>query len=214
MKPRCCICTPGCAGVDADLDGGVACMVECAPCLHGCPAPADVGCCRDELVPVLSLWEPWASAVGRTKWIETRSWAPRLLAGSDVFIAAAAARKPLRDIAIAAPHLLDELTGAGVAAHDLPFGHLVSRVCLVDAVPTEYVWHNDALGPRWRFVDGGRVEIPTRELRWGDYTPGRWAWLFDNDVHHFDPPVPFKGGQGLTKRVSLAQLEEATTGGR
>jgi hypothetical protein len=36
------------------------------------------------------------------------------------------------------------------------------------------------------------------QLPYGDFTPGRWAWLLA-DVEPVDPPVPFVGGQGLTK---------------
>lgn len=33
---------------------------------------------------------------------------------------------------------------------------------------------------------------------YGDFTPGRFAWLLA-DIKPVDPPVPFKGGQGLTR---------------
>ena len=181
-------------------------MVECAPCVHGCPAADGASCCGDEPIPVLTLWEPWASAVGRTKWVETRSWAPRLTAGADLLIAASASRKPMREIAETAPRLIDDLLVAGVGKTVVPFGHIVSRARLVDAVPTDLVDHNDALKVSWRFVDG-RVQISSRERRWGDFTPGRWAWLL-RDVRHFDIPVPFSGGRGLSKRVSLNELQK------
>lgn len=45
MTPPCCLCPPGCAGVD----GEPACVVECAVCLHGCPAPAGEPCCEDDM---------------------------------------------------------------------------------------------------------------------------------------------------------------------
>lgn len=38
----------------------------------------------------------------------------------------------------------------------------------------------------------------TDQLLYGDFAPGRFAWLLA-DVVPVDPPVPFKGGQGLTK---------------
>lgn len=38
----------------------------------------------------------------------------------------------------------------------------------------------------------------TDQRPYGDFTPGRYAWLLA-DIVPVDPPVPFKGGQGLTK---------------
>lgn len=46
--------------------------------------------------------------------------------------------------------------------------------------------------------DDGRQTDITDQLPYGDFTPGRFAWLLA-DVEPVDPPVPFKGGQGLTK---------------
>lgn len=42
------------------------------------------------------------------------------------------------------------------------------------------------------------TEIVTDQRPYGDYSPGRYAWLLA-DVVAVDPPVPFKGGQGLTR---------------
>ena len=36
------------------------------------------------------------------------------------------------------------------------------------------------------------------QLPYGDYSPGRWAWLLA-DIEPVDPPVPFRGGQGLSR---------------
>lgn len=55
-------------------------------------------------------------------------------------------------------------------------------------------------GRSWSLVldHEGRVSDLTDQLPYGDFTPGRYAWLLA-DVVPVDPPVPFKGGQGLTK---------------
>jgi hypothetical protein len=37
---------------------------------------------------------------------------------------------------------------------------------------------------------------PRHELIFGDYTPGRYAWLTRNMIR-FEAPVPFRGKQGL-----------------
>lgn len=44
----------------------------------------------------------------------------------------------------------------------------------------------------------GRVRLVESQRPYGLFVPGRYAWLLA-DVVPVDPPVPFKGGQGLTK---------------
>lgn len=39
----------------------------------------------------------------------------------------------------------------------------------------------------------------TDQRPYGDFTPGRFAWLLA-DIVPVDPPVPFKGGQGLSRK--------------
>jgi hypothetical protein len=41
------------------------------------------------------------------------------------------------------------------------------------------------------------------EEPYGDFTPGRFAWLL-TDIQPLPEPVPFKGGQGLTKEWEAA----------
>lgn len=59
----------------------------------------------------------------------------------------------------------------------------------------DHVTGSDALrsdGPLPAEIDA------TPQLPFGDFAPGRFAWLLDN-ITPLDVPVPFKGGQGLTK---------------
>jgi hypothetical protein len=44
----------------------------------------------------------------------------------------------------------------------------------------------------------GAVRLVEDQRPYGLFEPGRYAWILA-DVEHVDPPVPFKGGQGLTK---------------
>jgi hypothetical protein len=105
------------------------------------------------------------------------------------------------------------LTKLGERPIMLPLGAIVATCALVDVVPIrERQWpepeglvrpyitvHPD--GSRllkWqRHLSKVGVNI-TDQLPYGDYSPGRYAWLLA-DVVPVDPPVPFKGGQGLTK---------------
>lgn len=99
-----------------------------------------------------------------------------------------------------------------------PLGAIVATCTLRDVVPVE----NLAVNDRWaesvpeRFkgwlqydtnppivvpglLPSQRITVVDRDQRpYGDFTPGRFAWLLD-DVKPVDPPVPFRGGQGLTK---------------
>jgi hypothetical protein len=45
-------------------------------------------------------------------------------------------------------------------------------------------------------ADGATWEITPRERAFGDYTPGRYAWLL-KDVRHLPAPMAAKGKLGL-----------------
>lgn len=87
----------------------------------------------------------------------------------------------------------------------MPLGAIVATCTLVDVVPMVGTNDIDMNGPYLR-VDDEHLWLavdPTsgfvdRQRPYGDFTPGRFAWLLA-DVVPVDPPVPFKGGQGLTR---------------
>jgi len=62
----------------------------------------------------------------------------------------------------------------------LPRGVIVATCNLVDCRPTDEMTQ-------------GEIEF---EKHFGDFTPGRYAWILD-DVKPLDVPVPAKGKQGL-----------------
>lgn len=102
----------------------------------------------------------------------------------------------------------------------LPLGAIVATCVVADVVPVfdglsgqkpprHYLMdceHEGHLphqeGGLWLFGPGRpNYGMPTRvqtERPFGDFAPGRFAWLLDN-VQALDEPVPFKGAQGLTK---------------
>src|SRR3954466_13347819 len=127
----------------------------------------------------LTLMQPWATliAVG-AKRVETRSWATAyrgpLAIHASVRLPAAAralfAREPF------APAFRQ----AGILrAEDFPLGKVLA-VC--------------------RLVECQRITVENwpaePEASFGDYTPGRWAWLLD-DVELLEEPVPARGKLGL-----------------
>ena len=76
----------------------------------------------------LSLWQPWASAMGRGKTIETRSWpAPADLIGRRV--AFHAAKRPMNAEARAVAEMLVDSGIYSVLAR--PYGAIVSHGLLV-----------------------------------------------------------------------------------
>jgi activating signal cointegrator 1 len=127
-------------------------------------------------VKAFSLWQPWATAIWlRWKLVETRHWYTNY-------------RGPL------AIHAAKRWTGeerefwtemCGIEAldpadYDMPFGAVIATVRLVDVVRTEQL----------------AARISEREERWGNYSDGRYGFVFD-DVVPLAEPIPFKGAQGF-----------------
>jgi hypothetical protein len=151
----------------------------------------------------LSLWQPWASLlVAGAKLVETRGWLT-------------AHRGPL--LIHATKHWTPDLWGIcqaepfhstlcrigfprqiGKPDRGLPLGCIIGRVDVVACVSTSIVdvcpiaafvgWtaHLDIPRPR--------VTISAAERAFGNYGPGRFAFLCENPVR-FDKPVPCRGRQ-------------------
>jgi hypothetical protein len=126
-------------------------------------------------LPCISLWQPWASLVGRGKGIETRHWPtkPRALLG----IHAAKTRK-MMDMCDEEPFHSCLFTGAN-ALEDLPFGAVVAVCKLAACVKTETL-----------------TDISATERAFGDYTPGRYGWILE-DIELLRTPFVVRGGQGF-----------------
>ncbi len=128
----------------------------------------------------LSLWQPWASFVmlGH-KMNETRSW-PTNYRG-ELAIQAAKNRSALADadsiLEEAGFDLTDRTTEGGT---NWQLGSILCVVELVDCVPTEKI----------------RDGLSRRERAMGDYSDGRFAWLFEN-IRRLKGVVPIRGFQGV-----------------
>ena len=170
----------------------------------------------------ISLWQPWASLIAcGVKQFETRSWAPpRSLIGTTIAIHAA--KKVDRGAAEFAQDLIygqhepggfelaerlersydrtpDRLFGA--------FGHATMPVgCVVCTVTLDAAFQlgEKAVGTTvpaaytMRRITSRAMPacFTVRYDPWGDYAPGRWAWLLSN-VRPINPPAPVKGAQGF-----------------
>jgi hypothetical protein len=108
----------------------------------------------------------------------------------------------------------------------VPLGAVVATATLVDVVPIggptsfstgifegetpptagmDVIVHHEALGdwaPERLVLDrwNGPTEDVSHELPWGDFTPGRFAYLL-TDVRKLDVPIPARGRQGLWEWV-------------
>lgn len=136
----------------------------------------------------LSLWQPWATLlVSGRKRVETRSWPIRHRGPLLIH----AAKKWTQELSTMA---LDEPFRSALEGCKVEFGSIIGRVTVRECYPTERVNLMDAdcgLG-----VSGNVLSIGTTEAAFGDYSPGRFAFLCVESVA-FDTPIPFRGMQGL-----------------
>lgn len=118
----------------------------------------------------LTLTQPWATLVisGRKR-VETRSWSTSI---RDRIAIHAAKSMPWWAIEVAVEFGLD--------AHLLPRGAVLGTVAIADVLPTEEI----------------RDALSDQELAYGEYSPGRFAWLLE-DPHALETPVPSTGALGF-----------------
>lgn len=146
----------------------------------------------------LSLTQPWATLVTLSaKRIETRSWntsyrgqmAIHASKGLPGWVADAVRREPMFGIVMG-----DLFDPSRLTLGDLPRGCIIATCELVSV---KFITA-DAVGWNWIGPTGRRFdyEITDQERAFGDYTPGRYAWLLA-DVRPLDAPVPAKGALGL-----------------
>jgi len=167
----------------------------------------------------LTIRQPWATLIALgVKTIETRSWrAPKALIGQRVAIHAGKALPPFG--LQLGPWTIVDTPGRWVASdcdrglvRDLPLGAVVAVATLADCVPMvgpEEVgpdgWPDD--GPVFE-VDGENLHLwPFNaascdasdygdQLPYGDFRPGRWAWML-TDIDQLLDPIPATGKQGV-----------------
>ncbi len=132
----------------------------------------------------LSLWQPWSTLMSiGAKRIETRGWSTKYR-GPLVIQAAKRFTQDERHLCMQEPFFTALLEGGIKTLRDLPLGALVCVVDLVDVVPTGPTLFSDA------------IRIPPLELPFGNYAPGRFAWMTEN-LRRFKEPIPWKGRQQL-----------------
>lgn len=160
---------------------------------------------------VLSLWQPWATlmAIGAKRW-ETRSWATKYT-GLVAIHASKRNTREIRELAGRGPFA----EALGDLAAQLPFGKVVAIGRLFRCHAAE-----DIGGEMERrlMTNAGNEEPDViqqltayrRELAFGDYAPGRFAWQFV-EVQPLRFPIPLRASQGLfhASRDLRTELAEA-----
>ncbi|MEN6566365.1 MAG: ASCH domain-containing protein [Veillonellales bacterium] len=142
----------------------------------------------------ITILQPWASLIAcGAKKIETRSWATKyrgpiaIHAGLKVYTRAADTRT-----------IAQALCNGGIPmARNLPVGAVIAIAELVECL--------EILGSHTIVGEPGEIIVPavlkngyfvdSKEFAFGDYTPGRYAWLLANARPI--KPVPAKGKQRL-----------------
>jgi hypothetical protein len=130
----------------------------------------------------LTLYEPWATLMARgAKMIETRSWHPRGLRRRQIAIHASKTFKPeQRRLCMLNPffHAL------GPDLDRVLQGQTLGRILAISTM----------LG--WDSTDHLASKLSDRELAFGDYTPGRYGWVF-LDTIRLPHPISCRGARML-----------------
>jgi hypothetical protein len=129
-------------------------------------------------VRALSLWQPWASLMGRGKTVETRSW-ETLYRGRVAIHATQALSTETRGLVEEEPfrQALGRLPWTA-----LPRGAVVAVATLVDCRRTQFM----------------AEQVSEDEWAFGDFSPNRFAWIFDPESFVILPkPILAKGARGL-----------------
>lgn len=169
----------------------------------------------------ITLWQPWASLVAiGAKTIETRSWATKYRGPLAIH---AAARLTAIGYRTGAYTVVSDADLAAIPDNRflvrwpeaqsldptepwryLHTGAVVATCTLVDVVPMQSFAQHDHDGPHLLVEPGYDLALWTPEARtiveaqrpYGDFAPGRYAWLLE-DVQALPEPVPARGRQQL-----------------
>ncbi|MEZ2241750.1 hypothetical protein [Microcoleus sp.] len=133
-------------------------------------------------IPALTLWQPWASLIAEeVKRVETRSW----LTDYRGPIAIHAAKRDINpgEITHLRNLLPDEDIWTPRGNCEFPLGVVVAIANLIDCVE---------ITPE--FI----AQQSEQELKCGDWTPGRFAWVLEI-IRTVVPPIEASGGQKIWK---------------
>lgn len=136
---------------------------------------------------VLSLLQPWATlVVTGAKQIETRSWSTAYRGRLLIHASKGKAGEIFAD----EPPFKKYLPGF----KQLPFGYIIGSVVLTDVIRI-------GTGVLAHTSDEILNALTMEERAFGDYTPGRFAWILKN-------PVTFKNPVGARGSLTLWEFDE------
>lgn len=125
----------------------------------------------------LTILQPWASLVVKgEKKIETRSWRSHY---RGELLIHSSAKLTIANIQTGRSFNFQFCCGLGFIG-DLPTSSIIGKVKLVDVVPVSDLWES----------------LSKKERSFGDYTSGRYGWLFE-DFEEFQAPIKTKGRLGI-----------------
>lgn len=140
----------------------------------------------------LTLTQPWATLVAiQAKRIETRSWNTSYR-GLLAIHAAKGFPKWAKELCHQQPPFCDVLAQY---LPSLPLGCIVATCRLVSVLPTREL-QDDGTIQMDKAAGCSDFEMTSQERAFGDYEPGRFAWLFA-DIRAIRIPIPVKGSLGL-----------------
>lgn len=139
----------------------------------------------------ITIIQPWASliALGEKK-IETRSWktcyrGPLLIHAGKKIEKHICDKEPFYSI----------LHSNDISSlSQLPTGVIIAKCNLADCVEMKS-WMLKDLKVTSAKLENGQI-ITGNELEFGDYAPGRYAWILDN-IEMLKEPIPAKGKLSL-----------------
>ena len=139
----------------------------------------------------LTILQPWASLIAcGAKKIETRGWATKYRGPIAIHAAKDRDKKGER-----IRHIVARAEQYGVVIPKMEFGAVIATADLVDCVLVD----GDNVSVAYHIVNGKWLAngdyVEGKELEFGDYTLGRYAWLLEN-VRPITP-VLARGQQGL-----------------
>lgn len=138
----------------------------------------------------LTLTQPWATlvAIGAKK-IETRSWSTKYRGLLAIHAAIGGYKDDLFMMKI--EPFYSALARSGIESRaQIPVGGIVAICELVQCFPIHFFQYGFCLEDHSKWV------ITHDERAFGDYTPGRYAWILEN-IQELPKPIRAKGKLGL-----------------
>jgi hypothetical protein len=136
---------------------------------------------------VLTIRQPWASLIALgEKHIETRSW--RTNYRGELLIHAG---KSINKESCMYEPIKSVLEKHGYDNYEnLPIGMIIAKCELVDC--QKIIELDDMCGA----ITEGNLSVDGNEYLFGDFTPGRYAWILNN-IEILKKPIPAKGQLSL-----------------